>query len=292
MSEPTESVRIQARWLSLDPAAAAAADPTKGQTQGKSAGNSASKMPASAYVGGRPLQATGPLGLFMPRGGFGDPCGSGGGWVPILYSVGGGGGGGVVISTPSGTGSGALLTCTAGICSPDGSGSGPAVANSFLGFHLACEQAILLPSATGPISCRLFFLGVRLGSADITRLLGLTPIAVSFTGTPPVPAFPLVGAGVEVQYAVAPAERFQWLGLGAAAAFPPVLKASNGGPLLFGDVWNAGPILSGWVSSMDVQPGPFFGAQAIWGGAGALGGPTIGRPGISASGTWPRCSPL
>ncbi len=68
MSKPAESVRIQARWLSAEPAGAAAANPSKAQTQGSPAGNSASRVPAQANVANRPLTATDPTGLMCAPG--------------------------------------------------------------------------------------------------------------------------------------------------------------------------------------------------------------------------------
>jgi RHS repeat-associated protein len=73
-------------------------------------------------------------------------------------------------------------------------------------------------------------------------------------------------------------------GLGATAA-----RTVSGGPLTFGNIYNAKSITEGPSISVGVQSTPFRGVQATGNFNGVLGGPTVGVPGASITATSAVC---
>jgi RHS repeat-associated protein len=193
---------------------------------------------------------------------------------------GGGGGGGTASSAPP-TGQPPLA---GGVGFPGTAG------NAFLGFHLFCSQSKIGPpvNTRNPAACILYFLGIRLGSGQLVgSLASATFVAGSITASFPA-GTPLVGVGPTVSFAFNPTTRAACVGPGLAATIPAG-KAVNFGPLIHGNLSEAPSVLHGASLSSNVQLSPFIGYQAIWNGAGELGGPTVGYLGVSISGTYSFC---
>jgi hypothetical protein len=98
---------------------------------------------------------------------------------------------------------------------------------------------------------------------------------------------PGIGVGPAFGVSYIPSSHQVCVGLGGGVGTGG--KAVNGGPLIHGNSNNAGAILSGFSWTGSGQATPLMGYQAIYNGSGALGGPTVGTPGVSLTGTYSKC---
>jgi len=122
----------------------------------------------------------------------------------------------------------------------------------------------------------------------IASLIGASWVTLSMTDT--VPVFqPFLGVGGTVQVEFQPSTGDLCGGGGPAVAVPATSRAVNLGVLIHGDLDNAENILRGWSWFAGAQANPWAGYAASWNKNGAVGGPTIGEPGLSLAYTWQAC---
>jgi hypothetical protein len=120
-------------------------------------------------------------------------------------------------------------------------------------------------------------------AADFIRSV---PWQLNITWFIPVGEIP-VGLGPAFTAAYNPSSHTGCVGGGVGAG--TLGKSFNVGPLMHGNVGNADSILSGPSLSGGAQPTPVIGYQATGNSSGALGGPSVGTPGMSVSATYSKC---
>jgi hypothetical protein len=130
---------------------------------------------------------------------------------------------------------------------------------------------------------------------SVAQFARTVPYSGAITASFPIPAtLGAVGFGPVVPLAYNPQTRQKCtgplFGLGGLALTMPAGKAMNGGPLLHGNLANAQGVLSGGSFSVNIQLTAAIGYQVVLNSSGILGGPTVGSPGLSISGTYSSCS--
>ena len=157
-----------------------------------------------------------------------------------------------------------------------------------------------LPCIYGPDGSIIICTATATGSAPfprwwmdiITSLLGASWITSSLTFSAPL-GQPYVGLGPTVQAQFNPSSG-EFCGGGGGALTVPEAPARifNFGVLIHGNLQNAQNILSGWGWGAGGQATPFAGYNATWNSNGALGGPSMGVPGLGISRTFEGCTNL